>query len=277
MICVVLRDGEVSGQDGLGVWWSLSKTVIAALALRHLDLDAAVDWPGRPTVRQLLRHEGGVPDYGARPDYRAAVAAGGTPWTAEEMLDRTRGSLFAPGTGWAYSNVGYLLVRRALEARAPLDRLVRDLMDPLGLRETRLATTRADLRGMVGGDVRYDPAWVYHGTLVGPASEAARWVRSVLTGADAPAMTDGLRVCGPLPGRPWIEGRYGLGTMCGDMRGVGRAWGHSGVGPFSVSACYHLPDAPGAPTVCAFAPPASEGAPEAAVERAVRAAGLAPA
>ena len=275
VILVTLRDGNVSGTDGIGVWWSLTKAVIAALALRHLDLDAEVDWPGRPTVREVLRHEGGVPDYGARPDYRAAVAAGDVPWPPEEMLARTRGSLFAPGTGWAYSNVGYLLVRRMLERRAPLAELVRDEMDGLGLHGTALAQTRADLAGAVGGDRPYDPGWVYHGTLVGPASEAVRWVHATATGPHGAAMAEGARVCGPLPGRPWAEGRYGFGTMCGPMEGVGRAWGHSGVGPSSVSACYHLPDAPGAPTVCAFDAPAPEAHPEAAVERAVRAAGLA--
>ena len=39
-------------------------------------------------MRQLLRHEAGLADYGELADYYAAVAQHAAPWPAEEMLQR---------------------------------------------------------------------------------------------------------------------------------------------------------------------------------------------
>lgn len=67
---------------------------------------------------------------------------------------------------------------------------------------------------------------------------------------------------GALPGRPWRAHGYGLGLMCGEVAGLGRAVGHSGGGPGSVCAVYHLPEAGVA--VASFA----RGGPEAVAENA---------
>lgn len=47
--------------------------------------------------------------------------------------------------------------------------------------------------------------------------------------------------------------------MMGDLHGVGRVVGHSGVGHDSVSALYAFLDLPGRPVVSAFAPGTDEG------------------
>ena len=101
--------------------WSFTKTILAAAALalvgqKRLSLDEPID--GKPySLRHLLQHTSGLPDYGGLPEYHAAVAAGQMPWSGEELLSRvkSRQLLFSPGTSWAYSNVGYLMVRQILE------------------------------------------------------------------------------------------------------------------------------------------------------------------
>jgi hypothetical protein len=108
-------------------WWSFSKTAIAAAALvlvdrGKLDLDSHI--PRAPyTLRHLLQHTSGLPDYGPNPDYHRAVAVGESPWTVDELLRRVDPSnlLFAPGTRFSYSNIGYLFVRQIIERTADAD------------------------------------------------------------------------------------------------------------------------------------------------------------
>jgi CubicO group peptidase (beta-lactamase class C family) len=95
MYHVLIRNGTVlsqHGQDVMVPWWSFTKTVIAAAALfqvqnKALSLDEPVH-AGPFTLRQLLRHQAGLSDYGDLPIYRAAVERGDSPWSEETMLER---------------------------------------------------------------------------------------------------------------------------------------------------------------------------------------------
>jgi len=69
------------------------------------------------TVRQLLNHTGGLPDYEDLMD--AAEKAKGTVWSPEKqiqdaevlmLLESATKGKFAPGTKWEYSNSGYVLL-----------------------------------------------------------------------------------------------------------------------------------------------------------------------
>lgn len=61
----------------------------------------------RITLRQVLSHSAGIPNYHAIPDFDRTVAR--TPHTLEEFvgLFMDKPLLFAPGTGSQYSNLGY--------------------------------------------------------------------------------------------------------------------------------------------------------------------------
>ena len=131
-------------------YWSFTKTVIAICALKLseagvVDLDACLD--GQPfTLRQLLNHTAGLADYGALADYHRDVAADEEPWPREKLLAALlpRGPQFAPGEGWSYSNVGYMIAREQIEAASGLSfqHIVNDLVcRPLGLCSIKLATT----------------------------------------------------------------------------------------------------------------------------------------
>jgi len=239
-------------------WWSFTKTLIAACALRlvedgRLALDAPLADRGY-ALRALLQHRAGVGDYGDLPEYHAAVARGGEPWADAEVFTRVPADrlLFAPGTGWAYSNVGYLIVRRLIEETcgaglgATLHALV---LAPLGLQASRLAETRADMRTTVfEGGQDYHPGWAFHGIVVGPVAEAALALHRLLNGdllapASHAALLDRHAIGGPVDGRPWLTAGYGLGLMTGAMQRPGmaepiRVAGHSAGGPGSVGAVY---------------------------------------
>jgi len=254
-------DGAALGEacGAIVPWWSFTKTLIAASALilarrRRLVLDAPVSGLSC-TLRQLLQHTAGVGNYGGMPEYHAAVASGERPWTDEELFARIprASTLFQPGAGWAYSNVGYLIVRRAVEraADAGLQQVLQELvLAPLGLHASRLAQTREDMRGTAfAGGHDYDPNWAFHGTVIGPAAEAALALHRILTGDllapdERVALLRRHAIGGPIPGRPWLATGYGLGLMTGSMLAPGctqaiEVAGHSAGGPGSVGAVYH--------------------------------------
>ncbi|SKA15775.1 CubicO group peptidase, beta-lactamase class C family [Enhydrobacter aerosaccus] len=256
------------GGDELVPWWSFTKTVLAAAALilvrdGRLTLDGPIS--GKPyTVRQLLQHRAGLGNYGALPDYHDAVARRLPAWPVEELLTRVDADrlIYAPGEGWSYSNIGYLIVRNIIvdavgeELGRALQRLV---LAPLGLRTTRLVRM-GDL-----GD--YDPAWVYHGLLLGPLREAALLLDRLMHGVLLPATDVATMVrahpVGPVSDRPWLTPGYGLGLMTGGVTGGRIIAGHTGGGPGSVIAVYHLLSSRPDRTVAAYA----EGDDQGLVER----------
>ena len=139
-------------ERGRHLVYSVTKTFLGVLCLRlDLDLEAPVaTWIDderlpRATLRQLLNHTSGIPDYGRLPEYGAAVRdTPSEPWSDEELLARSLagGPDFAPGEGWAYSNTGFLLVRRIVDLTAAggfAGALERELLGPLGLSDTSLA------------------------------------------------------------------------------------------------------------------------------------------
>lgn len=248
-------------------WWSFTKTALAVCALRLVDegaLQLDTRRPGKPfTLRQLLQHRAGVPNYGGLRSYHDAVARGDQPWPREQLLRATQADRldFQPGAGWSYSNIGYLYVRDAIEAASGMEagEAIRSLLiAPLGLSSVRWAVAPDDFSDVHWLEARgYHPGWVYHGCLTGTATDAAKLLHAVfdediLTEQSRAAMLSVHPLGGALSGRPWTECGYGLGVMSGKMGKAGRAIGHSGAGPFSVNAVYHFPDSTLAVTVAVF-------------------------
>jgi D-alanyl-D-alanine carboxypeptidase len=273
--------------------YSVTKTFTAALLLLLQESgDLALDdglarWApevpdaDRITLRMLLNHTAGVPDYGGLASYHRAVRE--TPaqaWTPERFAAETyeKGLLFEPGGGWAYSNPGYMLLKRVVEAVTgdPYAKVIADrIVAPLGLHGTAVATTLEDLAELApatspalspGGtpvDVRhaYDPGWVSHGVIASTATDVARFLDALFAGrlvteASLGEMTRTVRV--PAPGRQadpsrrpyeWREPSYGLGLMVDPAAPWGPIYGHNGGGPGYSASVFHAPDLGGA-TVC---------------------------
>ena len=265
----IARNGEIIAEHGsasIVPWWSYTKTVLAAAVLTlvrdgKLELDATIEGE-RFTIRQLLQHRAGLCDYGELREYHEAVARGDKPWPIDEMLRRAdAGRLrYEPGSGWRYSNIGYLFVGRVIErtAGAPLASVVaRSIFEPLGLGTTRFAATKADLTGVDMGQAEdYDPGWVYHGLLVGKLSEAALLLDRLL-GEELlpPSLIAEMLHAHPVEGatvpeRPWRAPGYGLGVMTESPDG---RVGHTGGGTGSSIAVYQSRK-PVRQTVAVFAP-----------------------
>ena len=238
---------------------SMTKPVVAAVAMQlvqfgRLSLDDTVEsWlPGlvargsRITVRQLLSHTSGLPDYTRVPaawpildrtpvDQRALVVAAGR---AEP--------LFAPGTGQAYSNTNYALLGLILERATgrPLEDLLQQrVFAPLGLRSASLRASRVSEEPVAHGYVHgtdatdWDLTWGgAAGGLVTDASDLDRFFAALFAGELlSPRLVD--EMTQPAAGALGAWSGYGLGlarlpTPCGT--GVG----HSGVVDGYVSAAY---------------------------------------
>jgi D-alanyl-D-alanine carboxypeptidase len=226
--------------------YSVTKTVVAAAVLL-LVREGVVELG---SVRRLLDHTSGVRDYGSLAEYHEAVRTQpGSAWDDDEFLARTKaaGPQFEPGKSWAYSNTGYLLLRRLLDEHGGLGAF----LPHLGLGDATVAERTDDLGAAVPapsallldgvGDVReiYDPRWVGHRTLVARAEDILGFWRDlpaemldpgtfVPIGADAPG---------------FVRPSYGLGVMADPGSPLGTVLGHGGGGPGYAAAVFAVPSA----------------------------------
>jgi CubicO group peptidase (beta-lactamase class C family) len=147
-----LRDVEAGDPMTTGTGFALasvSKTFTAAVVMQlveegRLDLDQRVApllpafaMNPRITVRNLLDHTSGLPDYflNAKID-RPLQADKDATWTAEQAWSYVPEKRPRPGRFWIYSNANYLLLGELVEAVTgrSLAAEIRDrLLDPLGL------------------------------------------------------------------------------------------------------------------------------------------------
>jgi CubicO group peptidase (beta-lactamase class C family) len=254
---VVVADDKVieaHHAERLVPWWSFTKTVLASAALvlvgrGSISLDEPVS--GKPyTLRNLLQHRSGFPDYGWFRSYHEAVARGDEPWPVSRLLKETDAERlrYEPGEDWEYSNIGYLFVRQIIENAVgqSLDAALRTLVfDPLAVKSARVAFEPRDLDGVAMGSAQgYNPGWVYHGLIVGSVVDAAvllhRLMKNVLLSRDTLQQMQSAHVLGgPVEGRPWQVPGYGLGMMKGETTMGKSVAGHTGGGPGSTVAVYH--------------------------------------
>jgi D-alanyl-D-alanine carboxypeptidase len=234
--------------------------VIHRLAARGLlDLDVPVSQYLLPqdaagvagrgaTLRQLLNHSSGIPDYYALPDI--ARWDWSKALTPERILAAISGraATGAPGVRYAYSNSGYHVAALAAEraAKRPFaDLMQAELIEPLALRATRYHTAApaGPLHGYVG-----KKDWWYSAENTGPDSgitaplaDLRRYLDLLFLGegpmtAIGAAMTDGPIETGKL------RQQAGAGAEVRVSRGGLRLVGHTGNVEGYLTFAYAAPD-----------------------------------
>ncbi|MER7553037.1 serine hydrolase domain-containing protein [Streptomyces anulatus] len=242
---------------------SMTKTFTATALLllveeKRVHLDAPVEryLPGvvrghgndgrRITVRQLLQHTSGLPDFLDHFDPRDIVM---DPLAHRDPLDLVNIALahppeFAPGAGWSYSNTGYLLVGMIIErvtGNTYGEEIERRVIEPLGLSETSVPGDDPTIPGPhPRGYVRPgDDAPLLDITAVNPSvggaaggmissgSDVNRFLGALLGGELLhPAQLGEMMRTRPTGGS---DGRrYGLGLESKPLPRGGRYWGHTG-------------------------------------------------
>ncbi|MEV0260395.1 serine hydrolase domain-containing protein [Streptomyces sp. NPDC050617] len=201
----------------------------------------------RITVRQLLQHTSGLPDY---TQFMEAPNGKGRHLYVQprSMLDLALAhkANFEPGKGWSYSNTNYLVAGLIIEkttGRPLAEEIDHRVIRRAGLRHTyfpgagdetiRGAHPEGYLAAKPGAKLENitetDPsaAWAA-GQLITTPSDLNRFFSSLLGGKLLkPAQLAQMRTTVPAPGL-WPGARYGLGLISTPLSCGGLMWGHGG-------------------------------------------------
>ncbi|MBT2413302.1 beta-lactamase family protein [Streptomyces sp. ISL-12] len=260
--------GELRGRtevpvDGMVRAGSNTKTFTAVVVLQLVGegvvrLDAPIEdyLPGlvrgegidgsRITVRQLLQHTSGLPDYVSGLDDFFAIRD--THYEPTELLDLalSRKAHFAPGTRWEYSNTNYLLAGLLVEeitGRTVAEEITRRVIRKAALRHTyfpapgertiREAHPHGYHATAPGAPLRdltvFDPSWAgAAGQLVSTPRDLNRFFTALMDGKLLRAeQLRQMRTTVAAPGT-WPGARYGLGLFSTPLSCGGLVWGHGG-------------------------------------------------
>jgi D-alanyl-D-alanine carboxypeptidase len=248
---------------------SITKAFTAVLILQFVERgDIRLDEPlaeilpefgvaPEVTIRHLLQHTSGLTDYNDASLLDDILLNLERRWRPEELLARVDLSTptFAPGTQWAYSNTGYILLGLVLERISghTLESLAAErILNPAGLVSTAYSPGPGDTEAVVTGYIDLDAdgvedslagvpyeavatsAWSA-GAMIGTAADLVRFMTALFGGeliSEASLAT--------MIAEPWPVYGYALGIEEITYTG-GTAWGHSGGIPGYASVTAHDP------------------------------------
>ncbi|WP_040806760.1 serine hydrolase domain-containing protein [Nocardia concava] len=243
---------------------SMTKIFVATVVLQlvgegRLDLDAPVErylpgvvrgdgYDGHDiTVRQLLQHTSGLPDY---VDFLDLTQITTSPATHHDPMELVRLALaqprtFAPGTGWHYSNTGYLLAGMIIDkvtGHPYAEEIDSRIIRPLALTDTLVPGDDQEIPGthsqgyLKSADsmvdiTRFNPTVAgASGAMISTASDLNRFLDALVNGrllrpAELQAMMT-TRPTGDSDGSA-----YGLGLISTPLPCGGSYWNHDGGTP----------------------------------------------
>ena len=229
---------------------SATKTMLAAIVMKLVEqgkmgLDQPINQyisnplfnAGTITIRQLLNHTSGLYDHLNANSFWALPSNNATKvWSLDELitLGNAAGPQFAPGTKYAYSNTGFVVLGKAVEqvTGKSIEKAFKDLLlDPIGMPSAfydNAATAPTTISDLATNNRSYE----YSPTAAGPAGamvcnaiDLAKYGRAVygaqyLTNASITEMIKNYGL--PLGGQ-----NYGLGTRLWTLNGIAHH-GHTG-------------------------------------------------
>ncbi|MGW6422245.1 serine hydrolase domain-containing protein [Nocardia sp. NPDC055053] len=253
---------------------SNTKTYVATVIMQlvaegKVDLDASIEryLPGlvqgngndgnRITVRQVLQHTSGVPDYLGRGSGDGITAQNSEQidpdeetlrWQHFGMTELVRRALtappqFEPGAKSVYTNTNYLLAGLLIErvtGNPAADEIGRRILEPIGLRDTYVPAARDTIihgphaRGYHRIDGKpvdftdFDPSWAATaGDMVATATDMNRFFAALLAGQLLPpAQLAEMKRTVPFDRMPGAD--YGLALIHRTAPCGKEVWGHGG-------------------------------------------------
>ncbi|MYR94479.1 MULTISPECIES: serine hydrolase domain-containing protein [unclassified Streptomyces] len=254
----VPRDGQVRAGSNTKTFTAIVVLQLVAEGRVRLDEPVETYLPGlvrgdgidgrRITVRQLLQHTSGLPNYTEHIGLEDFEKVQHKFFHPHDLLEAALAhpAKFAPGAKWEYSNTNYLLagllVERVTE-RPVQEEITRRVIKKAGLRHTYWPqpgdrTLRAPhphgyaLSSAENGKVidvtTMDPSWGgAAGQMISTPSDLARFARVLLDGKLLPPRQ--LAEMRKTVDAPLLPGwRYGLGVFSIPLSCGGVYWGHGG-------------------------------------------------
>ncbi|MEM1367372.1 MAG: serine hydrolase [Cyanobacteria bacterium P01_H01_bin.15] len=198
------------------------------------------------TIRQLLNHTSGVPEY----DFILLERGMSNPfvflrdWQPEEIVEliAEQEPFFAPGTGWQYANTNFVLAGLVIEAATNSslgDEITTRVINPLGLDNTFFSTVKDAIPGgYISGYLDFDQngvlddvsisnlSWTWAaGAIVSNTDDLIRLAQALYNGDFLANATRSEMFTLVDTGRGY---EYGLGMMSFDTPDLGRIVGHRG-------------------------------------------------
>ncbi|MEV4630712.1 serine hydrolase domain-containing protein [Micromonospora sp. NPDC049523] len=204
------------------------------------------------SVRQLLQHTSGLPDYDEDlvPDYFSVQHTYFEPYEVLDVALR-HPALFAPGSGWEYSNTNYIvagLLVQKVTGRPIGEEITKRIIDRIGLRHTYwpalgeqtirerhpngylALSPDAPLRDVTESEPSM--GWAA-GAMVGTPSDLNRFLAALVGGKLLkPEQLRQMQTTVEAPGADTVgDTRYGLGLATFKLSCGGFAWAHGGDAP----------------------------------------------
>ncbi|MFJ7243082.1 serine hydrolase domain-containing protein [Kitasatospora sp. NPDC098652] len=253
----VPRDGQLRAGSNTKPFTAV--VVLQLVAEGKVSLDASVDTylPGlvrgdgidgrNITVRQLLQHTTGLPEYF---DHDTVLNDSKRYYEPRELLGTAlaKKAHFAPGAQWEYCNTNYLLaglIIQKVTGRPLGEEVNKRIVDRIGLRHTYFPTPGdTKLReahpegyyrtedGSLRNYTELDPSWGWAaGAVVSTNTDLTTFFGALLGGRLLPA-AQLAEMRTTVPAEAFGPGvRYGLGLASRPLSCGGVAWGHGGTIP----------------------------------------------
>ena len=261
-----LETGQAPPMDGEVRIGSNTKTFVAVVVMQlvqegKVGLDEPIETylPGlikgegidgsKITVRQLLQHTSGLPEYTDTTPGRSDIFQIKDHYIPpRDLLDTALGkpAAFEPGTQWKYTNTNYIVLGMLVErvSQRPVGEQIDErIVKKLGLSHTYFPAPGEEkirgthpqgyhlsAEGKLEDITEMDPAWAWAaGAMVSTPSELNTFFQAVLDGrlltqSSIDEMKKGVDVdSSELPGEVYGLGLFGRSLSCG-----GTAWGHGG-------------------------------------------------
>lgn len=195
------------------------------------------------TVRHLMTHTSGIPDYFTDEFIKKAIEIDGE-MTQKDVLEEIKGFTkleFEPGTGFAYSNSGYVMLGHIIEVVSGLtfaQFLSENIFRPLNMDRTIVGTSDKHIEGAAFGYMRNKNSTYektpYNRTIVGwadgniitVAKDLFKWHKALYTEklVKKETLEESFR---PYILKGGTSTNYGFGWFNNNRRGVKEIW-HSG-------------------------------------------------